>query len=79
MARRKTFALGPKRKSYSSGGMRVNTKGYRVTSTSFGPKGARVNMSKRGMKMNGRSCAVTLCLMIATMVLAAQRITRSQR
>ena len=65
MPRRKSFGFGPKRKSYRAPGVRVNTKGYCLKSVSYGGKGARVNVSKRGTKFNGKSCMLTLLLVVA--------------
>lgn len=49
MARYK-LKLVSKRKAYNVGGVKVNTKGYRVTSTSVGGKRFRANMSRRGVQ-----------------------------
>lgn len=81
MPRRKSFGFGPKRKSYKSPGMRVNTKGYRLTSVSYGGKGARVNVSKRGTKLNGKSCMLTLLLMttlFANVAILAAKATQKR-
>lgn len=50
--------VGFKRKSYG-GAVRVNTKGYRVTSVSFGPKGLRQNvrLSSGGRRRSGSTRA----------------------
>jgi len=42
--------LVSKRNVYNVGGLKVNTKGYRVTSTSVGGKRFHTNMSRRGVR-----------------------------
>ncbi len=54
MPRRPGFSFGPKRKSFKAGGMKINTKGLRVTSTSVGGKNFRVNLSGRGVRTTAR-------------------------
>ena len=79
MPRRRGFSFGPKRKSYKTPGMRLNTKGYRATSVSYGGKGARVNISKRGTRINGKSCMLSLTLLILSVMTLAQMLARIRR
>ena len=50
MPRRKSLFPGPKRRSVKMGPLRQNYKGIIPTSTSFGSKIARVNVSGRGTR-----------------------------
>lgn len=80
MARRKSLgSFGPKRKSYGSGNVKLNTKGYRATSASFGPKGARVNVSKRGVRMSSRRSGCLPVLFLLLLLAGAMSIVQRFR